>query len=75
VVLMLECGLAPAVEVYFEPWGAQHTLVQGDRFRVEIVGPVDGAPEISHTPGGLSIWAWSGATTRVWNKAGDELPT
>jgi hypothetical protein len=75
IVLTLTCLDAPEVVVWFEPEGAQHTLVRGDHFRVEMVGPDDGDPEISHSPDGLSVSRWSTADLRVWNKAGDELPT
>ncbi|HEY1776195.1 MAG TPA: hypothetical protein VGG41_08560 [Solirubrobacteraceae bacterium] len=75
IVLMLTCVGAPEVVVSFEPEGATHTLVRGDHFRVEMVGPDDGDPEISHSPDGLSIGRWTTADVRVWNKAGDELPT
>jgi hypothetical protein len=40
-----------------------------------MVGPDDGHPEISYSPDGLGISRWSTADVRVWNKAGDELPT
>jgi len=75
VVLTLTCIDAAAVLVSFEPEGAQHRLSAGDSFKVEIVGPGDGEPEVSYHPAGLIIGAWAGAVTRVWNKAGDELPT
>jgi hypothetical protein len=75
IVLTLTCLDAPAVTVWFEPEGAEHTLARGDWFHVEITGRDHGDPEISHVPDGLIIGAWSGAATRVWNKAGDELQT
>jgi hypothetical protein len=73
VVLTLVCIDAPAISVFFEPEGAQHQLQQGDSFKVEIVGPDPGEVEIAHSPVGLSVWPWSGAETRAWNRAGDEL--
>ena len=75
VVLTLTCFDVPAVLVSFEPEGAQHRLRAGDSFKVEIVGPEGGDPEVSYLPDGLMIGAWAGAETRVWNRAGDELPT
>ena len=75
IVLILTCVDVPEVVVSFEPEGATHTLVRGDQFRVAMVGPDDGDPEISHSPGGLTVCRWTTADVRVWNKAGDELPT
>lgn len=75
VVLTVTCIDTPSVVVSFEPEGAQHRLAAGDWFKVEMVGPEGGEPEISYLSDGLIVGAWSGATTRVWNKAGDELPT
>jgi hypothetical protein len=73
VLLTLTCLDAPEVVVSFEPEGAQHTLRRDDWFKVEIVGPDRGDAELSYVTDGLIIGAWSGAKTRVWNKAGDEL--
>jgi len=75
ILLTVTCIEAPSVLVSFEPEGAEHLLVAGDWFKVEIVGSKDGEPEITYLPDGLIIGAWSGATTRVWNKAGEELAT
>ncbi len=75
VVLMLTCIDARAIVVSFEPEGAQHTLEADDSFKVEIVGSGDAEPEVSYVPEGLMIGARAGARTRVWNKAGAELPT
>jgi hypothetical protein len=75
VVLTVTCLDAPVVLLSFEPEGAQHSLQRGDWFRVEIVGPDDGDAEVSYSPGGLTIGAWPGSATRVWNKAGEELAT
>jgi len=36
IVLTLTCLDVPAVSVSFEPEGAEHTLVRGDWFRLEI---------------------------------------
>jgi hypothetical protein len=72
---MLTCLDADEVVVSFEPEGMQHTLVRGDYFRVEMVGPDDGDPEISHSPDGLVVGRWTTADLRVWDKAGRELPT
>jgi hypothetical protein len=75
VVFTLTCIDVPAISVSFEPEGANHVLRAGDWFRVEMVGPEDGEPEISYLPESLIVGAWSGARTRVWDKAGDQLPT
>ncbi len=75
VAFTVTCVDAPSVVVSFEPEGAQHQLAAGDWFKVEIVGAEGGEPEISYVPDGLIIGAWTGARTRVWNKAGEELPT
>jgi hypothetical protein len=74
IVLTLTCIDAPEVMVSFEPEGATHVLARGDQFRVEMVGPDDGDPEISHSPGWLTVVRWTTADLRVWNKAGEECP-
>ena len=73
VVLVLTCIEADDIAVYFEPEGSEHRLKLGDVFRVEISGPDTGEVEVAHSPKGLSVWAWSGAVTRAWDRAGDEL--
>jgi len=75
VTFVLTCINAPSVVVSFEPEGAHHTLHRGDCFRVEMVGPDVGEPEISYTPNGVIVGAWSRAETRVRNRAGENLPT
>ena len=61
------------VHVFFEPEGAEHTLRGSDRFTVEISGKKADALEITYGPEGLTVCAWNGAATRVWNKSGVEL--
>ena len=73
VKLSLTCIREPSCVVSFEPEGAQHELVAGDIFHVEIVGSGSGEVEIVHRPHGLSVWAWGGAETTVHNKAGNRL--
>ena len=73
VALTLTCLDAPSIQVSFEPEGAVHELRQGDQIRVEISGPDDGDVEISYLPVGIAVGAWAGATTRAWNRAGEEL--
>ena len=75
VVFTLTCVNAPAATVFFEPEGSEHRLASDDAFRVEMVGPEPGEPEISFTPNGLIVGAWNKAQTRVWNRTGDELAT
>jgi hypothetical protein len=58
---------------YYTLGSARPDLKLGEQFKVEITGPSGGEIEIRHYPGGLSVWAWPGATTRAWNKAGEEL--
>ena len=73
VVLTLTCINTPAIQVSFEPDGAQHELKQGDSFGVEISATELGDAEISYLPDGLIVGAWSSAKTRAWNRAGNEL--
>jgi hypothetical protein len=71
--LLLQCLEGESCEVAFEPWGAVETLRAGDAFDVEISGPGDGLVEIAYWPGGISVWAWSGADAVARNKAGVRL--
>ena len=75
MTFVLTCIDAASVVVSFEPEGAQHVLRSGDLFRVEMAAPSMGEPEISFLPDGLIVGAWSDAETRVWNRAGERLPT
>ena len=75
VLFTVTCIDAPSVLVSFEPEGAQHRVAAGDWLKVEMTGGEGGQPEISYLPDGLIVGAWPGAATRVWNKAGGELPT
>ena len=59
--------------VAFEPLGEVATLNRGDAFTVEISGPGDGLVEISYDADGISIGAWSGASTVAWDRAGNRL--
>jgi hypothetical protein len=59
--------------VFFEPEGAEKVLPAGDAFTVELSGPSPAAPEISFVPDGIVVSAWTGADTRAWNKAGEDL--
>lgn len=73
VRLLLTLFDADSCEVAFEPEGAAVTLKRGDAFTVEIRGPGDGVVEVSYDPKGISIGAWSGASTTAWNRAGHRL--
>jgi hypothetical protein len=66
---------ADSCEVFFEPEGANFSLNRGDAFTVEIGGPGDGVVEVSYSPEGVSIGAWSGASTVAWDRAGNRLKT
>jgi hypothetical protein len=59
--------------VAFEPEGAVLGLADKDALTVEISGPGTGLLEIMYGRDSLTVCAWEGATTRVWNKAGAEL--
>jgi hypothetical protein len=72
-VIILECFDTPECLVSFEPEGAQHTLLQGDWFRVEAVLPRDREIEVAYHPGGISIQAEQTWGTRAFNKAGEPL--
>ena len=71
--LVLQCFDADACEVAFEPWGTVETLRVGDTFTVEVSGPGDGVVEVACRPGGISLWAWSGADVVAWDKEGKRL--
>jgi hypothetical protein len=71
--LLLQCFEVDSCEVAFEPWGAVEILRGDDAFDVEISGPGDGVVEIAYRPGGISVWAWSGAEAVARNKAGARL--
>jgi hypothetical protein len=71
--LLLQCLEGDSCEVAFEPWGAVEILRADDAFAVEISGPGDGVVEIGYRPGGMSVWAWSGADVVSRNKAGERL--
>lgn len=75
VVFTLTCADSSGCLVSFEPEGAEHTLPANDEFRVEMEGAGSGIVDITHLPGRLIVGAWSGADTRVWNRAGVELAT
>ena len=76
MTLIVECAQVPECSVVFEPFGAEHTLVKGDAFRVEIAGPGDGEALIWYGPGAISITPWQGGDyVVVRNRAGTELST
>jgi len=73
VELILTCIDAPSCKVFFEPEGAVVELKAGDVFKVVMDGPGPAVPEISYVPDGIMVSAWTGADTRAWNQAGEEL--
>ncbi len=75
VVLTVTCTDLAQCEVAFEPEGSVHVLRPDDAFEVEVAGPGSGHLEITCVPGGVVIGAWSGAETRVRDRAGREVPT
>jgi len=76
MTLIVECAQVSECSVIFEPFGAEHTLVKGDAFRVEIAGPGDGEALIWYGPGAISIIPWVGGDyVAVRNRAGIDLPT
>jgi len=75
VSLVLQCMRTQECQIYFEPEGSDHTLKEGDLFDVMISGPGSGKVEIAFLPKGLIVGGWSGSSTRVRNRAGEDLRT
>jgi fermentation-respiration switch protein FrsA (DUF1100 family) len=73
VRLLLTVLDADSCVVYFEPEGGFVRLDRGDAFSVEITGPGDGIVEVSYAPDGLSIGAWSGASTVAHDRQRNRL--
>jgi hypothetical protein len=71
--LVVTCIDAPSCKVFFEPEGAERVLPAGDVFNIELSGPSPGVPEVSFVPDGIMVSAWTGADTRAWNRAGEDL--
>lgn len=60
--------------MHFEPEGAERTFARDEVITVEMSGgtaPYE--PEIVYLPAGIAVWAWAGAKTKAWNKAGERL--
>lgn len=62
---------AESLEVWFEPWGMQHTLSPGQMFRVVAASEEIGRPEIEREGSRVVVYGWSGCTLRVY--CGEEL--
>jgi DNA-binding beta-propeller fold protein YncE len=73
VRLLLTVLESDACDVAFEPEGAVVALRRGDAFTVEVSGPGTGVVEVSYDPKGISIGAWSGASTVAYDRAGNRL--
>ena len=71
--LVVTCVGAPSCSVSLEPEGALLELTEDDWFDVEISGEGSGQVEISYTPTGIIVGAWSGSETTVHDRAGRKL--
>ncbi len=71
--LIITCLEGDACQVYFEPYGSEHTLIRGDAFPVEPPPSMLEPVEVSYVAGGISVMVLSEALPRVTNKAGAEL--
>ncbi len=71
--LILTCLTAEECVVYFEPWGSEHVLRQGDAFVVSSDAIAKGTVEVSFVPGGLSVCFSSGDEVTVTDKSGAVL--
>jgi hypothetical protein len=70
----IDCGEGQTLKVYFEPDGAEVVITDRGRLTVEIsVGSGSPEPELTVGPGSISIWAWSGADTAVWDELGNSV--
>jgi hypothetical protein len=73
VRLLLTVLDVDSCDVAFEPEGAVVTLRRGDALAVELHGPGSGVVEVSFDPKGISIGAWSGASTTARDRTGQRL--
>jgi len=55
-----------ALEVWFEPWGMPHLLAPGESLRVVGQSPHAGQLEVDASGGTVAVYAWVGATLRVY---------
>jgi hypothetical protein len=54
------------LDVWFEPWCARHSLAAGRSFRVVAVSARPGSLEFVRDNDGLTVYAWPGATMRIY---------
>jgi hypothetical protein len=71
--ITLTCLNAEECTVYFEPWGSEHLLRQGDAFVVSSDAIAKGTVELSFVPGGLSVCFSSDDEVTVTDKSGAVL--
>ena len=70
---IINCLEGDACQIYFEPWGSEHTLVRGDSFLVQPAASTVDPVEVSYVAGGISVMVLSDELPRVTNRAGAEL--
>ena len=58
---------ADPIEVVFEPWGMAYVLQAHQSFRVEASSDHAGEMEVRRSKAGIEVYAWPGATLKVWN--------
>jgi hypothetical protein len=71
--LIITCLEGDACQVYFEPYGSEHTLVKGDEFLVEPPASMLEPVAVGYVAGGISVVISSETVPRVTNRAGVEL--
>ncbi len=59
-----------AITLVLEPWGESYTMPAGALFHVEAEGPDREELEVAFQNGSITVWAWPGATVRLFH--GDE---
>ena len=61
------------LDVYVEPWGDHLVMPPGASLDVTARSPLEGALEVSVSEGGMTVYAWSGATFEVHAADGRRL--
>jgi hypothetical protein len=61
-------------KVYFEPWGTEHVLREGDVYHVATWGLAEGRVEVSYVADGIMIGFTSDHEVNVTDSAGRDVP-
>ena len=54
------------VDVWFEPWGMNHTLLAGDSFELEIESEIEGEIEIVDSNDSIAVYAFPTSTIKIF---------